>query len=284
MNEKIDAIVETLDSPVPIVAEAQISGTITFDNNSTLALNTWNFLNHSKPGGLWTYFNGKKAINTQTAEECSLFRGSNTEFNRTYNDDATSTSGYAGCYAENKEHPERCFPDLATKKIFDEEGTMYITDVPENAVGIKACYDFREEIRLGDYLQEASNYLIAVNLAATEEAKAAIPLPGNKYKPATEIVLSTTPYITLKDILDMYGGFDGKDNDGDTFYDEADEYSLSYKIDSEDPFEIGFEFLGNIKTHFILNNPPIAGVKKIVIDITQIPLVSNANKKKSYLS
>ncbi|MFC1655878.1 S-layer homology domain-containing protein [Patescibacteria group bacterium] len=291
LEKRVDEIVDELQDPIPIIEEAEITGEITFENNNTASLSTYNFTNYSKK--LYNdpdlgvrdvvYFNGKSALELETAQECTLFRGSNAtddlvgqviEANRVYHretaDSSVDNTGYSTCFGENTDTPERCFPEKAEKDLFDLMGTHIREDVPDSALTYAGCYDFREEARFNQYMLEVNGYLLALATALTEEEKDLIALPGDKHLPAEDIVLYTNPNITLKDLLDLYGGYDVKDNDGDGEIDEADEYSLSYRIDDDDWYSIGRDILGNRKTHFIIDDPPFLGIKQIDITINQI--------------
>lgn len=290
VEKRVDEIVEELQDPIPIIEEAELTGEITFENDSTASLSTYTFTNYSKQSyddpDLGTrdvvYFNGTPALELETAQDCTLFRGSNAtedlvgqviEASRVYHretaDSSVDNSGYSTCFGENADTPQRCFPEMAEKSLFDLLGTRIRTDVPDSALTYAGCYDFREENRFNDYMSEVIAYIADLNAAITEEQKNALTLPGDKHLPAEDIVLYTNPNITLKDILDLYGGFDVKDNDGDGEIDESDEYSLTYRIDDNDWYSIGRDLLGNRKTHFIISDPPFIGVKQIDITINQ---------------
>ncbi|MBD3156265.1 hypothetical protein GF369_00395, partial [Candidatus Peregrinibacteria bacterium] len=282
VERRVDDIVTPLQGTIPIIETATIGGTVTYDDDTTASLISWNFTNNNIQSyndpvlGTYdtVYYYGKAAPALTSAEECTLYRG-NAQLNRLYNsetaDDHSSAEDYGYCYGANAETPERCFPDIATKWLFDEDGAMAQDNISPYAHGIGGCYDFRETSRFNTYLSEVASYILALSLASTEEQKDAIPLPGSKYRPAENIILLGSPSVSLKDILDMYGGFDGKDNDMDGDIDEADEYNLDYKINAEDPYEIGYRLLGNRKNFFVINNPPLAGIKKIELQITQQP-------------
>lgn len=290
LERRVDEIVEELQSPIPIIESAQLTGEITFTNNTTANLTTYDFTNYSKqtyndpdlgPHDV-VYFNGTPAPELEAAQDCTLYRGSNAtedivgqiiEASRVYHretaDSGVDNNGYSTCYGINADTPERCFPEMAEKPLFDTEGTHIVTDVPDSATTYAGCYDFRETNRFNQYMAEVISYIADLNAALTEEAKNSIPLPGEKHLPAEDIVLYTNPNITLKDILDLYGGYDGKDNDVDGEIDEADEYSLSYHIDDKDWYSIGRDILGNRKTNFIISDPPFIGVEQIDITINQ---------------
>ncbi len=280
VERRVDDIVTPLQGTIPIIETATIGGTVTYDDDTTANLISWNFTNNNIQSyndpvlGTYdtVYYYGKPAPSLESAEECTLFRG-NAELNRLYNreteDNHSSAEDYGYCYGANAETPERCFPDIASKWIFDEDGSMANEDISPYAKGIGGCYDFRETSRFNTYLSEVASYILALSFASTEAEKDAIPLPGSKYRPVENITLLGSPSISLKDILDIYGGFDGKDNDGDGSIDEADEYNLDYKINANDPYEIGYKLLGNRKNFFVINNPPFDGIKRINLQITQ---------------
>ena len=280
VERRVDDIVTPLQGTIPIIETATIGGTVTYDDDTTASLISWNFTNNNiqsyNDPGLGTYdtvyYYGKPAPALESAEECTLFRG-NAELSRLYNnetaDNHSSADDYGYCYGANAETPERCFPDIADKWIFDEDGSMAQENISPYALGIGGCYDFRETSRFNTYLSEVASYILALGFASTEEEKDAIPLPGSKYRPTENITLLGSPSISLKDILDIYGGFDGKDNDQDGTIDEADEYNLDYKINADDPYEIGYKLLGNRKNFFVINNPPFEGVKRINLQINQ---------------
>lgn len=272
IEEKVDEIATSLESPIPLFENASLTGTVTFDNSGSTNLNQQDFINYNKlQSGIFfetTYF-GRPASTLTSAQDCTIYRG-NTEFNRVYNPDATNKTGYGGCDASNLEHPERCFTDIAINPLYDEKGVMARDDIPPSALTYAGCYDFREKTRFNQYLAEVANYNLLLSIATTEDQKAAITQPGDKRKAPEDIILLSNPLLSLKDLLDLYGGFDGKDNDEDGQIDEADEYSLSYKIDSTDPYTIGREIFANRKTHFELIDPPLDGIKSIVFDIIQV--------------
>lgn len=273
IEAKIDEVAATLESPFSFIEDATITGMVTLDNNNNINVIQQRFINNSKhlEGGFLTiHFNGLAGIEVTDPKECTLYRG-NTEFNRVYNPDATDDTGYGGCDASNIEHPERCFPDLAVDPVYDENFGMPVEDVPLEALTYGGCLDFREVTRFDDYIAEATNYLLQIaNPYLSEAQKDAIPLPGSKYRPAEDIILFNSPLLTFKDVLDMYGGFDGEDNDGDGLIDEEDEYNLEYKIDANNPYEIGMKILGNKKNQFILENPPFEGIKKVRLEIARV--------------
>ncbi|MFC1810925.1 FG-GAP-like repeat-containing protein, partial [Patescibacteria group bacterium] len=269
---KVDEIAETLQSPFSLVENSIVSGMITLDNNNNINLNSYSFINNNKflEGGFFTiHYYGKPGIEITDPKECTLYRG-NTQFNRLYNPDATDASDYGGCYADHAEKPERCFTDLAIKELFDENGGVVVENVPLLALTYAGCFDFREQTRFDDYVTEATDYLAQVTSTILSDAqKDALPLPESKYRPAEEIILFNNPQLTFKDVLDMYGGFDGEDNDLDGLIDEQDEYNLAYKIDADNPYEIGINILGNQKNQHILENPPFAGIKKVKLNVSR---------------
>ena len=283
IERRVDDIVKDLTETTPIINSANITGQVTFDDDSTANLISWGFTNNSVKSytdpdlGIsynTVYYYGKPATELESAQECTLFRG-NAELNRVYNLDTKnehlSADEYGYCYGANANTPERCFPEIADSWIYDKDGAMAKDYVSKYALGIGGCYDFRETSRLSTYLGEVAFYILALGSASTEEEKAAIPLPGSKYRPNEDITLLGSPEISFKDILDIYGGFDGVDNDEDGTIDEADEYSLDYKINSEDPYEIGLKILGSRKNHFVIQNPPFENIKQIDIYVAQIP-------------
>lgn len=283
IEKSIDEILENLTGKIPIINTATIGGKITFEDDTTANLTSWNFTNNvvktytdTELGTSYNtvFYYGKPATKLESAQECTLFRG-NTELNRLYNLDTvnshSSADEYGYCYGANADHPERCIPEAAETWIYDENGAKAVENFSKYALGIGGCYDFRESSRFGMYMFEVANYMSSMAFAFTEEQRAAIPVPGNKYRPNENIILFGSPEISFKDILDIYGGFDGVDNDNDGSIDEADEYNLNYKINSEDPYEIGLKILGNKKTDFIINNPPFENIKKIELKVTQIP-------------
>jgi len=294
IERKIDAIVAPLQGTIPIINSVKLSGQVTFDDNSTANLTSWDFVNNNVKSyndpNLGTYntvyYYGKPATTLDSAQECTIFRG-NSELNRLYDfdtkDDQANADKYGYCYSGNMittdgdkiGTPDRCFPDIASKWIYDENGSMAKKDISKYALGIGGCYDFREKSRFNNYLAEVANYILALNSTNTEEQKAAIPLPGPKYRPNEDILLLANPSISFKDIFDIYGGFDGVDNDNDGEIDEPDEYNLNYKINSDDPYEIGLKILGNRKNHFIIQKPPFSNIKKIDLYITKTPTVFN---------
>lgn len=280
IEKRVGNVVENLDAPIPLIAESILTGQITFDDDTQVPLNSVEFMTQPQYpyGGVNTlYFNGKAAPLLNSAQECTLYRGNNAEHNRVYNPDTAdqSASGYAGCYGGNIENPERCIPELATKWVFDELGTWTNYNIPQGALDYGACYDFKEKNHFLNYLAQATSYRNALESASTEEEKEALTPPASKYKSYDDIILfqqaSPAITITFKDILDVYGGFDGVDNDGDGIIDNVEEYSLSYKLEADDPYTTGRELLGNRKTNFIISNPPFAGIKRIDLNVTQIP-------------
>ncbi|MBA4336967.1 hypothetical protein C0416_04325 [bacterium] len=287
VERRVDEIVKDLTEPARIINSANITGKVTFDDDSTANLISWGFTNNNVKSytdpDLGTtyntvYYYGKPAPELESAQECTLFRG-NAELNRVYNLDTkdnfiTPAEDYGYCYSANATHPERCFPEISDNWIYDKDGAMAKDDISKYALGLGGCYDFRETSRFNSYLGEVAFYILALGAATTEAQKAAIPLPGSKYRPNENITLFGSPEISFKDILDIYGGFDGVDNDEDGTIDEADEYNLAYKINSEDPYEIGLKILGSRKNHFVIQNPPFEDIKQIDLYVNQIPTLS----------
>jgi uncharacterized repeat protein (TIGR01451 family) len=292
IEEKTDEILSQLQGGMPLIERAQLTGKITFTDNSTQNFTTNNFVNHNTNtyndpiGGLRTvlYINGVPAPEITSPEQCSLYRGVNSDeetvgnivnTNRVYNAESSSGAEYAGCYGDNVDKPERCFPEFATEDLHDPLAAKALENTSNDITQFGGCNDFKEETRWNTYKTEVASYFIALAFALTDEAKDLIPLPGEKYKPAGDIVLyqqaSPAMLITLQEVLDFYGGFDGVDNDMDGEIDEEDEYSLSYAIGPNDWFKTGDLIFGNQKTHFTLENPPITDVKQIDLYVLQTP-------------
>ncbi|MBU1446233.1 S-layer homology domain-containing protein, partial [Patescibacteria group bacterium] len=293
IEEKTDELLSQLQGPMPLIERAQLTGKITFEDDSTQNLTTNNFINqntntYNDPiGGPRTvlYINGIPAPEITSPEQCSLYRGVNSNesaetvgtivnTNRVYNPESNYNAEYAGCYGKNIDTPEKCFPEFATKDLHDPLAGKVIENTPDSITQFGGCNDFKEESTWNTYKIAVANYFNEIAAAWTEAARDAVPVPEvSKYKPAEDIVLyeQTSPAIsiTLKEILDFYGGFDGVDNDMDGEIDEEDEYSLTYGIAPNDWFKTGDMIFANQKTHFTLENPPIANIKKIDLYVLQ---------------
>ncbi|MBN1494320.1 S-layer homology domain-containing protein [Candidatus Peregrinibacteria bacterium] len=272
IETKVDEFAQKLQGTVTLLDGALLSGTITFEDDSTASMTAWNFENYAKHSGI-TYYNGRPVTDITDPSQCTLYQGGGSlqdeiaqliERNRLYYAQSadSNNSGYAGCHGGNINNPEMCFPDEATNWVADDRGTKIAENVFESAVSYGGCFDFREATRYSQYLGEVSDFL------ADPDSN---PYPGDKHRPAENIKLyqDANIYLTLKDVLDLYGGFDGTDNDEDGSIDEADEYSLSYSINKDDWYAIGREILGNRKNHFIIQNPPYSNVKQIDLYVVQ---------------
>lgn len=318
IEKKIDSIIEgkQLYSKIQMLKGAEIDGKVTYSSDSSEhSLDTAEFVNFSthKVGGFWEslFINGNPIasdfplsvaglFNAATdISSCMLYRGSNdgtgknsimVQAVRTLDPktggDPADNEDYAGCYGNNIQHPERCFPTRAELPIFDIKGTKEVTPgtVSESATNYRACFDFKEKKRYEDYEDEVDSYIDNLDSTDVEQVKAAFPKPGSPYKPSNQIVLYDDDgvKVTLADVLEKFGRGDGKDNDGDGVVDNATEGVPQYAIPASDWQQIGERLLQRDKTYTFDGNP-FPGVQKLVLEVAPDP-AEDALSNDVYLS
>ncbi len=301
VEKKIDDIIENnhFYSKIQMLKGAKIKGQITYSSdNSDHGLDNAEFVNFSTHSvGPWDslfIFGSAIASNFPSGFEnifgpatsiasCMIYRGSNdgsgknsvmVEGIRTLDPKTAGkpddNKAYAGCYGNDINHPERCFPTRAELPIFDINGTKEVTQstVPQSATDYRACFDFKEKTGYQDYENQVDNYISLLNSTDVEEVKAAFVPPGAPYKPADQIVLYDADgvKVTLADVLQKFGRGDGKDNDGDGVVDNAAEGDSKYGIPVNDWKQIGERLLKKNQVYFFDGNP-FPGVKSLTLEI-----------------
>ncbi len=310
-----------LQTPVTMIESSSVVAKVELDApapNDEFIGDAVSFVNFSF-NNFFQYVKGIPVYAMKSVQDCNLYSGSQgvpgsnsvlVKASKVFNAyDQTSGGGYAGCYSKlNYENPERCFEDLATKKLYDVMGSKEITgSVPMSELNHQACFDFKEALRFEDYKTEVENYLSEIKSYDNEEARATVPAPGSAYKPMDEIVLIDTTInpplpevtFTFADLLTHFGMADGIDNNKNGIVDEAAEGvpANNFGIPIDDYKQIGERILKGqilpppasipVPKVFTFNDPQIidTDLKKIsliVIPKTATDLNGNTVKLSSF--
>lgn len=78
---------------------------------------------------------------------------------------------FAGCFAENANTPDRCFPSLASRYIFSLGGGKQVTGISNNAVSHQACFDLKEKDGYDAFALAANIYLKSISEKVSPEEK-----------------------------------------------------------------------------------------------------------------
>lgn len=301
----IDPGKKYLDKDIPMLKGALLQ--LQLKLKQGMPLDTFNgdaveFVNFSQNQGEF-YLYGTNTSGMKTVADCSLYRGSqgpdgsnssmiiaSTLYDISKVIDQNIVGQYAGCIGQNMMHPEYCFADVATQPLFDLLGTKKVTGVDSSNVDYRACFDMKEKAGYQDYVNQSTAYLQKLetpDYKGNEPARAELQKPRSPYTPADQVLIFNKDVtysnldkqnvkISLSQLLDVFGGFDGKDNNSNGQIDEfAEANPLLYGIASTDYKKIGSELLQKAATYQILNNWPNAENKLLTV----LTSISNAHKQ-----